>query len=321
MACVYDWKKEYQPAYKFLCLSLDNSLVGDNLMTRYYMKGKLLRRLCQVDSARYYLNKVKNAGIYERIGSYNELYGLEKELKNYPKAMAAADSLIILYDSLRNTRKAVEIAKTIGLYEAELYKQKLSARYKVRGVLLLCVFLSIVAAFLWLDRQRKKKCLKLQNELTTLRSDMVQDGLDENLEEERSEYNNLSFEKRFARKLDICLKLFHQTEIYQLYQIVEKQGRYHPVRFNLNASEREKICESLYENFSDVMTEMKIQCPALTKQDLLYCLFWALKCPKQSILACTCSSEGALKTRKSRVREKLGEELFNRLFSEERLFD
>ncbi len=314
IARVYDWKKEYQKAYECLSFSLNGSLRSDELLARYCLKGRLLRNLHQLDSARYYLNVAKNSGIYGGIGSYNELYELEKSIKNYPAAIAAADSLIILFDSLRNTRRAVEIAKTIGQYEAELYKQKLSTRYKVGSILLLCIALTIIVAFLWIDKLRRKKYLRLQSELTSLRSDMLQNMVDENVKEaDGTESQTESFEKRFARKMNLCLKLFEQTEAYNLIEKIEKQRNISS--FHLNMVQRQNICDSLYESLGDVMTELKIQFPILTKQDLLYCLFWALKCSKQTIILCVSVSEGALKTRKSRVREKIGPDMFDRLFA------
>ena len=46
------------------------------------------------------------------------------------------------------------------------------------------------------------------------------------------------------------------------------------------------------------------------KEDLLHCVFFLLGCSKETILLCTRASEGAFKSRKSRMKIKLGEEFF-----------
>ena len=48
----------------------------------------------------------------------------------------------------------------------------------------------------------------------------------------------------------------------------------------------------------------------LTKEDMLHCVFFLLGCSKETILLCTRTSEGAFKSRKSRMKIKLGEDFF-----------
>ena len=79
---------------------------------------------------------------------------------------------------------------------------------------------------------------------------------------------------------------------------------------SLSIQEGQIICESIYETFGDIMLKLKIQHVDLTKEDLLHCAFFLLGCSKETILLCTRASEGAFKSRKSRMKIKLGEDFF-----------
>lgn len=95
-----------------------------------------------MDSARYYLNLSKSSPyIFNRGGSYGELYKLEKEEKNYPAAIAAADSFIYYLDSIYDTTKAAEITRLADQYEIEFYQQKLREDIKLRSYHFCCYLL------------------------------------------------------------------------------------------------------------------------------------------------------------------------------------
>ena len=107
--------------------------------------------------------------------------------------------------------------------------------------------------------------------------------------------------------LELCLQLFRRTETHEkLLSLEKKMG----VATSLSIHEGQMICESIYETFGDIMLKLKIQYADLTKEDLLHCVFFLLGCSKETILLCTRASEGAFKSRKSRMKIKLGEEFF-----------
>lgn len=113
-----------------------------------------------MDSARHYLNLSKSSPyIFNRGGSYGELYKLEKEEKNYPAAIEAADSFIYYLDSIYDTTKAVETAHLVDKCEIELYQQKLGGRYKIEVLLLLVFFIIWGTIYLLIDKRRKRSIL------------------------------------------------------------------------------------------------------------------------------------------------------------------
>lgn len=302
LGILFNEKGEYQKANQYISASISTAPVDSNLFTEYLWKGNILRNLQQMDSARYYLNRSKSSPyIYNRGGSYGELYKLEKEEKNYPAAIAAADSFIYYLDSIYDTTKAVETARLVDEYEIELYQQKLVGRYKIEVLSLLLFFIIGGAIYLWIDKRRKKKYLELQNQLMKSRTDILAGDFEDQNNSESD------FKEMLEPSLKLCLQLFRRTETYEKLLLLEKKMG---VATSLSIQEGQIICESIYETFGDIMLKLKIQYADLTKEDLLHCAFFLLGCSKETILLCTRASEGAFKSRKSRMKTKLGEDFF-----------
>ena len=273
--------------------------IAENIGEDYY-KSLILGELGILYSEEGESQKA-NPYIYNRGGSYGELYKLEKEEKNYPAAIEAADSFIYYLDSIYDTTKAVETAHLVDKYEIELYQQKLGGRYKIEVLLLLLFFIIGGTVYLLIDKSRKKKYLELQSQLMKNRTDILSGDI------EGQDNSESDFIKMLEPSLKLCLQLFRRTEVYEKLLFLEKKMG---VDVSLSIQEGQIICESIYETFGDIMLKLKIQHVDLTKEDLLHCAFFLLGCSKETILLCTRASEGAFKSRKSRMKIKLGEDFF-----------
>lgn len=303
---LYNEKGDFQKAVEHISASIVAAPVGTDLFSEYLRKGSILRNIHQTDSARYYLNLSKSSPyIFNRGGSYGELYKLEKEERNYPAALAAVDSFIYYLDSIYDTMKIAETARLVDQYEIELYRQKLAGRYKIEVLSLLLLFIIGGVIYQWIEKRQRNKYLELQNQLMRSRTDVLTDDLDDK--------NNADsgFREMLKPKIELCLQIFYSTDTYKkLHSIERGMGT-----VTLNATEGQTICNGIYEVFGDVMLSLRIQYANLTKEDILYCVFWLLGYSKQTILLCTRASEGAYKSRKSRIKEKLGKVFFDWLTS------
>lgn len=300
---LYNEMGEFHKANQYISGSISSAPAGTSLFTEYLWKGIVLRNLQQADSARYYLNLSKSSPyIFNQGGSYGELYKLEKAEENYPAAITAVDSFIYYLDSIYDTTKSAEIARLADQYEIELYQQKLAGRYKIEALLILLFFIIVGIVFLWIDKRRKKKYLELQNQLMKSRTDILSgDCEDEN-------NTKSDFKEILEPSLALCIQLFFRTASYEkLLSLEKKMG----VATSLSIEDGQMVCESIYETFGDIMLKLRIQYTDLTKEDMLYCVFLMLGCSKETILLCTRASEGAFKSRKSRIKTKLGEELYD----------
>ena len=189
----------------------------------------------------------------------------------------------------------------VDKYEIELYQQKLGGRYKIEVLLLLLFFIIGGTVYLLIDKSRKKKYLELQSQLMKNRTDILSGDI------EGQDNSESDFIKMLEPSLKLCLQLFRRTEVYEKLLFLEKKMG---VDVSLSIQEGQIICESIYETYGDIMLKLKIQHVDLTKEDLLHCAFFLLGCSKETILLCTRASEGAFKSRKSRMKIKLGEDFF-----------
>lgn len=303
---LYNEKGEFQKAIQHISASISFAPEGTNLFSEYLRKGSILRNIHEIDSARFYLNLSKSSPyIFNIGGSYGELYKLEKEEKNYPAALAAVDSFIYYLDSIYDATKEIETARLVDQYEIELYRQKLAGRYKIEVLSLLLLFIVGGVIYQWIEKRQRNKYLELQNQLMKSRTDVLSDDFDDK--------NNADsgFREMLKPKIELCLQIFYSTDTYKkLHSIERGMGT-----VTLNATEGQSICNGIYEVFGDVMLSLRIQYANLTKEDILYCVFWLLGYSKQTILLCTRASEGAYKSRKSRIKEKLGKVFFDWLIS------
>lgn len=303
---LYNERGEFQKAIQHISASISFAPEGTNLFSEYLRKGSILRNIHEIDSARFYLNLSKSSPyIFNIGGSYGELYKLEKEEKNYPAALAAVDSFIYYLDSIYDATKEIETARLVDQYEIELYRQKLAGRYKIEVLSLLLLFIIGGVIYQWIEKRQRNKYLELQNQLMKSRTDVLTDDFDDK--------NNADsgFREMLKPKIELCLQIFYSTDTYKkLHSIERGMGT-----VTLNATEGQAICNGIYEVFGDVMLSLRIQYANLTKEDILYCVFWLLGYSKQTILLCTRASEGAYKSRKSRIKEKLGKVFFDWLIS------
>lgn len=77
---------------------------------------------------------------------------------------------------------------------------------------------------------------------------------------------------------------------------------------------RRLIIIDIKRTFVDVMEDLSGSCSSLTADDLLYCILILLHCPKEIVMDVMNVTSDAIKTRKSRIKNKMDKELFDDIF-------
>lgn len=277
-------------------------------------KGDILNNMNKKDSAVYYWNiGASSSNIYVRTSSYNSLFQESKRMKDWERSTLYADSFITFYDSIQTMNDRAEIDKLMDNHLIELHKYKLSVKNQqvVAGLViafLLLVFILIVL-YLWRDRLRQKRYVSLQQQLTKNRTEtmLLHEESDTTIKDKNVELYKLE-EERFA----ICTSLFKTTDGYK--KLCEFEKLPPKARISLVTNYRPKIISDLRKAFVDVMTDLKEHCTALTNDDLLYCILVLLNTSKDIIWDVMNSTPDAMKTRKSRIKNKMDAETFERIF-------
>lgn len=312
LASVYEQKKEYVRADEYASKVL-SMIQSDELCKVYHQKGWIMLGLNQLDSAQYYFSKYNEHDIYSRAAHYSGLYEVEKRLGNWKAAVQNADAYLVLYDSIQILSQSRKLDRLINKYQFAEQKEVILKRGKflVGSFIAVFIILGFTGGFLllWIDRNRKKQYIALQQELVQNRVNTMLLREEEISDSEEDRINKLT-ELR-EQQLPICVSMFQATEGYKKLQAMEKAKpqqviKMHTYKLEINATIR--------KTFIDVMSNLEECCPALTNDDLLYCILSLLHCSKVVIMVLMNVGSDALKSRKSRIKNKMPEKMFNSIF-------
>lgn len=321
IARVYNEEKKYKDAYRLISKSLACAPLSKNDLTiSYFLKGDILYNLNQLDSARYYLKLSKESNnLNISTASYDQLYQLEKVAGNSSVAIVYADSFITLYDSVYMLADHSEMDRLMDNHKLELHKQELAVKKQSQnrlwGALFLLICLIGMFVFMYVDKRRKKRYIDLQNQMMKNRADalILQERMEAKDTEGNAEKNKEQWICLKMEQFRLCKELFRSSSYYTKLKTIEVSQDEKEIF--LNAEEREELQKTLRQMFADVILDLKTQCKDLTQEDLLYCILILLGYSKSTICCCLAVSPNAFKMRKSRLKAKMREELFNFIFS------
>ena len=310
LAHVYYNQKKYPEAYHTALKSIHNNNEDkeNEITSKYILLGDILIQLGQYDSARYYLslNSIKEDP-FLRASRHFSLYELEKKCGKYKEATQYIDTYTTLYDSLREEKNKEEIAKLINSYTIERYKREISEKQKhqtrISISFSILIIISILFIFLMIDRHRKQEYIGLHKSLMKKRGEIMKmqeelNSMDMNhspnsIQEKENKQNILKQLQK--EKFYYSIQLFQKTSYYKTIQELKQKRRIEEKVFT--SGERGLLWDCIYQIFSDTMSYLKAQCPELTREDLLYCIFYLLGYSNSIIIICAGSNANALKSR------------------------
>lgn len=310
-AMAYVYKKDYSQAYERISQAVEmiDLNKADNV---YQTKGRIMLYLNELDSARHYFNKYKdNTDISGRVICYEGLYQIEKKKGNWKTAVENADIYMLLYDSIQGISDGKELAQLMDRYQLEEHKEKLSQHTKMMTVGLIIGILLFVIVFcfyfIWNVRKSKLRYIALQEELTQKRIEVIQlKEVAVATEETSNNYAELR-----EQQFEICMQIFQTTDCYEKLQIMETASGKKLLSMRVLIPAMNK---AIHNAFIDVMTNLKECCPSLTNDDLFYCILSLIHCSRNTVVELMNVSLDALKTRKSRIKNKMKPELFEYIF-------
>lgn len=323
LAHIYYNQKKYSEAYHTVLKSIHNNNENNEneITNKYILLGDILIQLGQYDSARYYLSlSSTKEDPFLRASRHFSLYELEKKCGKYKEATQYIDTYTTLYDSLREGKNKEEIAKLINSYTIERYKKEISEKQKrqtrISISFSILIIISILFIFLMIDRYRKQEYIGLQKSLMKKRGEIMKmqeelNNMDVNhspnsIQEKENKQNILKQLQK--EKFYYSIQLFQKTPYYKIIQELKQKRRIEEKVFT--SGERELLWDCIYQIFSDTMSDLKAQCPELTREDLLYCILYLLGYPNSIIIICTGTNTNALKSRKNRLKNKMSKELY-----------
>ena len=312
LAMVYSEKKDYIQADKFVSKAI--LLQGQDAINTCLSKAQIMLNLNKLDSASYFFSKnMDELDIYGKAVCYDGMYQIAKRKGEWKTATENMDAYKILYDSMQIMTDNEELNRLMDKHQLEEHKRLLSEHTRTLIFSLITAFSSLmiicVFCFMWNDRKRKKHYIALQHELTQKRVDTMLLK-----EEELSESNKEHIDKKRSelteQQIQLCISVLKTTDCYDQLEALERAT---PKQL-LVRSLRKEIRSDISNAFVDVMMNLKERYPALTGDDVFFCVLSLLCCSKTVVMELMDATSDALKTRKNRIKNKMDAQIFERVF-------
>ena len=313
LAMAYSEKKDYIQADKYVSKAI--MIQGQDAVNVCLSKAQIMLNLNKLDSASYFYSKnVDQLDIYGKAVYYDGMYQIAKKRGEWKTATENIDAYKILYDSIQFITDNEELNRLMDKHQLEEHKRLLSEHTKMLIFSLITAFFLLmiicIFCFMWNDRKRKKRFIALQRELTQKRVDTMLLK-----EEEASESNKEDLYKKRSelteQQIQLCISVLKTTDCYDQLEALEKAT---PKQLLAMRSLRRDIRSTISSAFVDVMMNLKERYPALTGDDIFYCVLSLLCCSKTVIMELMDATSDALKTRKNRIKNKMDTQIFDRVF-------
>ena len=313
LAMVYSEKKDYIQADKFVSKAI--LLQGQDAINNCLSKAQIMLNLNKLDSASYFFSKnMDELDIYGKAVCYDGMYQIAKRKGEWKTATENMDAYKILYDSMQIMTDNEELNRLMDKHQLEEHKRLLSEHTRTLIFSLITAFSSLmiicVFCFMWNDRKRKKHYIALQHELTQKRVDTMLLK-----EEELSESNKEHIDKKRSelteQQIQLCISVLKTTDCYDQLEALERAT---PKQLLVMRSLRKEIRSDISNAFVDVMMNLKERYPALTGDDVFFCVLSLLCCSKTVVMELMDATSDALKTRKNRIKNKMDAQIFERVF-------
>ena len=314
------WEQEYflvdeslYQADKYVSKAM--MIQGDDAVNVCLSKAQIMLNLNRLDSASYFFSKnIDRLNIYGKAVCYDGMHQIAKKRGEWKVATENMDAYRVLYDSMQIMNDNEELNRLMDKHQLEEHKRLLSEHTKMLVFTLVFTFFFLmiicVFCFMWNDRKRKKRYIALQRELTQRRVDTMLLK-----EEEVSESNKEDLDKKRSelteQQIQLCISVLKTTDCYDQLEALEKATHKQLLAMR---SLRKDIRSTISNAFVDVMMNLKERYPALTGDDLFYCVLSLLCCSKTVMMELMDATSDALKTRKNRIKNKMDTQIFDRVF-------
>lgn len=313
LAMAYNEKKDYIQADKYVSKAI--AVQGQDAVNVCLSKAQIMLNLNKLDSASYFFRKnIDQLDIYGRAVCYDGMYQIAKKRGEWKTATENIDAYKVLYDSILFMTDNEELNRLMDKHQLEEHKRLLSEHTKTLIFSLVTAFFLLMVVcvfyFMWNDRKRKKHYIALQHELTQKRVDTMLLK-----EEEVSESNKEDLNKKRSelteRQIQLCISVLKTTDCYDQLEALERATH---KQLLMMRSLRKGIRSEISNAFVDVMMNLKERYPALTGDDIFYCVLSLLCCSKTVMMELMDATSDALKTRKNRIKNKMDAQIFDRVF-------
>lgn len=312
----YSQTGELQKALEHISTAIAFNTTERVSLSNYTIKGEIHNLLGESDSAYHYFSLGKESEyIFTQAACYSALYNIERMNQNWEKAIAHNDHYLAIKDSIEKLNIRSATVKLLNEHELATYTQRQALIHQKKFFFAIAsgisILTSILIIFLIIDKNRKKKIIYLQTEIIKHRKEALSISKNlkvppETLQEQKIDTDRLK---------DICFQNIQRLVILfkssNSFRSIYTASQLNSKHFSLNINEREILKSEVDDFFSDEMVSL-IELFNLTAEDSYCFILLSLGLSNNFTSICMGTSEEAVKTRKSRIKNKIGKDRFKK---------
>lgn len=293
---------------------LDSIVSESDHLGKLITKGFLYFNHNNLDSATSYLKQSRE--LYDRspdaysINTYNSLRLLENCLsyarngKVYPGEGTERNDSVGKRMTLNQ-----KIKDEITEYNSRIRIELLDSKSQIQKIwiLALAFLFGTFVVFTLIFWKSKRKIIRLHRELDALRREQIL------IESDAVDDDGIDSSTIIKKRAEMCITRFCDTGLMPLIQkgeiVYNESGSFLPIK------ERIKIRQAILECFADFIIDLKMDAGRLSMDDIITAILSMMRVSNPSIAACLGVSDGAVRTRKTRLKSKLSEKLSELIFA------
>lgn len=238
--------------------------------------------------------------------AYN-IYSILCEQGDYKSALAYKDSIQLFTDSIKNINGANRVQHIEETYKQNIEKEQIRFNTLLYSALGIFAVIATVLFFVLKNLALKRRQVALSNRIAELNVQLSElqpkEGHDENAADSN---DNDNVQQLIMEKFRLSMELFKTQPQFELLKKLNLIRDFDTA----NKQEIKEVSAEIIGRFSDACSNLRQTMTAMTNDDCLLCSMSYCGCSKEVISAMMGSSEEAVRRRKSRVKQKLPEDLF-----------
>ncbi len=168
----------------------------------------------------------------------------------------------------------------------------------------LSVIIVVIVVAAWLLLRHRHRYMRLRRELEEMRLNQI-------VSESEEGDDSTSF-AYIAGRAALCVDRFRQSGGMAIIQ--RGEALYDADHSFLPVKERAEVRNMLLECFADFIVDLRIDAGKLTMEDIVTCLLSVMRLGNAAIASCLGATDGAVRTRKTRLRSRMSPEMVALVF-------
>lgn len=247
--------------------------------------------------------------VYGRLQRTSAIYDILVQQSDYKSALTYKDSIFLYTDSIKQLDGSKRVEDIERSYHASIAEKNHRFQLLLWSAALAVTVILVILFFVLKTLRLKKRQIELNDKIFALNARIAEfmPKSDENNEPmEPTEKDIASISRLIEQKYELSLEVFKsqpQYESLRKLNLVREMS-------SENRAEVKSLYDAIVGRFSGCCSDTRQAFSVLTNDDCVFCTMNFVGCSKEVISAAMGSSEDALRRRKSRIKQKLPEEIF-----------